>query len=157
MDIDDTDRQIVNALLGDGRASARDIAAETGVAATTVTKRLSDLEESGIIESYMPTVDYGALGYDVTAVFRLSVEGSGLATVVNRLQAHDQMIGVYEVTGSHDIIAIGKFTSTDEMNTEIKDLLTNPDITATNTNVVLETVREYEQFPVDLDIDTDDD
>jgi DNA-binding Lrp family transcriptional regulator len=153
MDIDETDRQIVNALLGDGRASARDIAAETGVAATTVTKRLSDLEERGVIDSYVPSVDYGALGYDVTAVFRLSVEGSGLATVVERLRAHDQMIGVYEVTGSHDIIAIGKFTSTDEMNNEIKDLLTNPEITATNTNVVLETVREYEQFPIDVDDD----
>jgi len=151
MDIDDTDRRIVNALLGDGRASARDIAAETGVAATTVTKRLSDLEERGIIESYIPTVDYEKLGYDVTAVFRLSVEGGGLKTVVERLRDHDRMVGVYEVTGSDDIVAIGKFESTDSMNTEIKDLLVDPDITATNTNVVLETVREYAQFPVDLE------
>jgi DNA-binding Lrp family transcriptional regulator len=151
MDIDDTDRRIVNALLGDGRASARDIAAETGVAATTVTKRLSDLEDRGVIESYIPTVDYDALGYDVTAVFRLSVEGNGLGTVVERLRDHDRMVGVYEVTGSDDIVAIGKFRSTDSMNTEIKDLLTDPSITATKTNVVLETVREYEQFAVDLE------
>ena len=151
MDVDDTDRRIVNALLGDGRASSRDIAAETGVAATTVTKRLSDLEDRGIVDSYRPTVDYDALGYDVTAVFRLSVQGSGLAPVVESLRDHPQMVGVYEVTGSHDVIAIGKFRSTDELNTEIKNLLTNPQITATNTNVVLETVREYEQFPVDLE------
>lgn len=151
MDIDDTDRRIVNALLGDGRASSRDIAAETGVPATTVTKRLSDLEDRGIIGSYVPSVDYDALGYDVTAVFRLSVEGSGLQRIVDRLHDHEQMVGVYEVTGGHDVIAIGKFTSTDEMNTEIKELLTDPEITATNTNVVLETVREFEQFPVDLD------
>ncbi|WP_136717410.1 HTH-type transcriptional regulator Lrp [Halorientalis salina] len=151
MDIDDTDRRIVNALLGDGRASARDIAAETGVAATTVTKRLSDLEDRGVIESYIPTVDYDALGYDVTAVFRLSVEGNGLGTVVQRLHDHDRMVGVYEVTGSDDVVAIGKFQSTDSMNTEIKDLLTDPSITAMKTNVVLETVREYEQFAVDLE------
>ena len=141
----------MNVLLGDGRASARDIAAETGVAATTVTKRLSDLEDSGVIESYMPTVDYDALGYDVTAVFRLSVEGDGLQSVVDQLSTHDRMVGVYEVTGSHDVIAIGKFESTDSLNTEIKDLLTDPQVTATNTNVVLETVREYEQFPIGLD------
>ncbi|MFD1586114.1 HTH-type transcriptional regulator Lrp [Halorientalis brevis] len=151
MTVDDTDRRIVNALLKDGRASSRDIAAEAGVAATTVTKRLSALEDRGIVDSYHPAVDYDALGYDVTAVFRLGVKGSGLAPVVDRLRDHDQMVGVYEVTGSHDVIAIGKFDSTDELNTEIKDLLTNPKITATNTNVVLETVREYEQFPLDLE------
>jgi DNA-binding Lrp family transcriptional regulator len=151
MDIDDIDRRIVNALLGDGRASARDIAAETGVAATTVSKRLSTLEDEGIIEDYIPSVDYEALGYDVTAVFRLSVEGGGLKTVVEQLRQHDQMVGVYEVTGDHDVIAIGKFTSTDSMNNEIKDLLVDPEIRATNTNVVLDTVREHEQFAVDLE------
>lgn len=151
MDIDDIDRQIVNALLGNGRASARDIAGETGVAATTVSKRLASLEENGIIEAYIPQVDYDELGYDVTAVFHLSVEGGGLGTVVERLRAHEQMVGVYEVTGDHDIVAIGRFIDTDQMNAEIKDLLTSPDITATNTSVVLDTVREYEQFPVDLD------
>jgi len=150
MDIDDIDRQIVNALLGNGRASARDIAGETGVAATTVSKRLSALEDDDVIESYVPQVDYDALGYDVTAVFHLSVDGGGLPEVVERLRAHHQMVGVYEVTGDHDIVAIGKFTDTDEMNAEIKDLLTSPDITATNTSVVLDTVQEYRQFDVNL-------
>jgi DNA-binding Lrp family transcriptional regulator len=147
--VDAIDRQIVNALLGDGRASARDIASATGVAATTVSKRLSDLEEDDIVEGYVPEVDYAALGYDVTAVFHLSVAGDGLASVVDRLEAHEQMIGVYEVTGDHDIVAIGKFTSTDAMNDEIKGLLTDADITATNTSVVLNVVREYDQFEVD--------
>jgi len=156
MDIDDIDRQIVNALLGNGRASARDIAAETGVAATTVSKRLATLEDEAVVEGYMPTVDYGALGYDVTAVFHLSVEGTGLGPVVDRLQAHDHMIGVYEVTGSHDIVAIGKFTTTDEMNREIKDLLTDADVRAANTSVVLNVVREYEQFPVDVESEEED-
>lgn len=150
MDIDDTDRRIVNALLGDGRASARDIADETGVAATTVSKRLSDLEDEGVVEGYTATIDYGRLGYDVTAVFHLGVEGDGLSTVVERLQDHDRMVGVYEVTGDHDIVAVGKFTSTEEMNTEIKDLLTDADIRSVTTSVVLNTVREFAGFPVDL-------
>lgn len=148
MEIDNIDRQIVNALLGNGRASARDIASETGVAATTVSKRLDDLESNDVIEGYTATIDYESLGYDVTAVFHLSVEGGGLTPIVDRLRASDRMIGVYEVTGDHDIVAIGKFTTTDEMNSQIKDLLTDADIRAANTSVVLDTVREFEQFPV---------
>lgn len=151
MKIDQTDRQIINALLENGRASSRDIASQTGVAATTVTKRLTDLEENGVIESYDPTVDYDYFAYDVTAVFRLSVEGDSLQSVVETLQNHNQMVDVYEVTGDDDIIAIGKFTSTDQMNTQIKELLTDPAVTATNTNVVLNNVKEYSQFPTNPD------
>ena len=147
--VDDIDRQVENALLRDGRASARDVAAETGVAATTVSRRMDQLLEAGIIEEYTARVDYEALGYDVTAVFQLSVDGSGLKTVTARLRDLDNMVAVYEVTGSHDIVAVGKFQDTDEMNAHIKELLTDPDVRTAATSVVLNTVREHEQFPVD--------
>jgi DNA-binding Lrp family transcriptional regulator len=156
MAVDDTDRRIVNALLADGRASAREIASETGLAATTVSKRLSDLEDQAIIESYRPVVDYDRLGYDVTAVFHLSVDGNGLKAVVDRLRDHARMVSVYEVTGSHDVVAVGKFRNTDEMNRKIKDLLTDPDVEAANTSVVLDVVRENAQFAVDLETEDED-
>jgi len=147
--VDDTDRQVVNALLQDGRASARDVAAATGIAATTVSRRMDDLEDTGVIDEYTVDIDYGALGYDVTAVFQLSVEGDGLGRVVDQLRDQREMIAVYEVTGDHDIVAVGKFTDTQSMNERIKTLLTDRDIRSASTSVVLNTVCEHEQFPVD--------
>ncbi|MBX0295998.1 HTH-type transcriptional regulator Lrp [Haloarcula nitratireducens] len=147
--VDDIDRRVVNALLRDGRASARDVAAETGVAATTVSRRMDQLAETGVIEEYTARIDYAALGYDVTAVFQLSVEGSGLESVTERLRDQSNMVAVYEVTGSHDVVAVGKFRDTGEMNARIKDLLTDPDVRSAATSVVLNTVREHEQFPVE--------
>ncbi|AUG48728.1 AsnC family transcriptional regulator [Haloarcula taiwanensis] len=147
--VDDTDRQVVNALLQDGRASARDVAAATGIAATTVSRRMDDLESTGVIDEYTVDIDYGALGYDVTAVFQLSVEGDGLERVVDRLRDRREMVAVYEVTGDHDIVAVGKFTDTQSMNERIKTLLTDEDIRSASTSVVLNTVCEHEQFPVD--------
>ncbi|MDT3433927.1 HTH-type transcriptional regulator Lrp [Haloarcula sp. 1CSR25-25] len=147
--VDDTDRQVVNALLQDGRASARDVAAATGIAATTVSRRMDDLEATGVIDEYTVDIDYGALGYDVTAVFQLSVEGDGLGRVVDQLRDRHEMIAVYEVTGAHDIVAVGKFTDTQSMNERIKTLLTDEDIRSASTSVVLNTVCEHEQFPVD--------
>ncbi len=147
--VDDTDRQVVNALLQDGRASARDVAAATGIAATTVSRRMDDLESTGVIDEYTVDIDYGALGYDVTAVFQLSVEGDGLGRVVDQLRDRREMIAVYEVTGDHDIVAVGKFTDTQSMNERIKTLLTDEDIRSASTSVVLNTVCEHEQFPVD--------
>ncbi len=39
---------------------------------------MDDLESTGVIDEYTVDIEYGALGYDVTAVFQLSVEGDGL-------------------------------------------------------------------------------
>ncbi len=151
MTYENLDRKLVNALLGDGRASLRSLAEDLDVSVTTVSNHLSNLEEAGIIRGYTPKVDYDALGYDVTAIVQLKVEGDALIEVTERLCEHKQMISVYEVTGDHDIIAIGKFSDTDDMNDEIKSLLTVPEIKESNTSVVLNAAKEHEQFELDLE------
>jgi len=151
MTYENLDRKLVNALLGDGRASLRSLAEDLDVSVTTVSNHLSDLEEQGIIQGYTPKVDYNALGYDVTAILQLKVEGSALKEVVDDLEDHRQMMSVYETTGDHDVIAVGKFTDTDDMNDEIKALLTDPDIKESNTSVVLNIAKEHEQFDLDLE------
>jgi len=150
MTYENLDRKLVNALLGDGRASLRSLGEDLDVSVTTVSNHLSDLEDEGIINGYTPKVDYDALGYDVTAIIQLKVEGSSLPEVTDSLQSHKQMISVYEVTGNYDIIAVGKFTDTDGMNAQIKELLTDPEIKESNTSVVLNTASEHEQFDLDL-------
>ena len=112
MTYENLDRKLVNALLGDGRASLRSLGEDLDVSVTTVSHHLSDLEDEGIINGYTPIVDYDALGYD--------------------------------------IIAVGKFTDTDGMNAQIKELLTDPEIKESNTSVVLNTASEHEQFDLEL-------
>ncbi|PSQ46003.1 AsnC family transcriptional regulator [Halobacteriales archaeon SW_6_65_15] len=151
MTYENLDAKLVNALLGDGRASLRSLAEDLDVSVTTVSNHLSDLEEAGVIDGYTPKLDYDALGYDVTAILQLKVEGNALPDVTDRLQSHDQMISVYEVTGDYDIIAVGKFADTDGMNRHIKTLLNDPDIKESNTSVVLNAASEHEQFELDTD------
>jgi DNA-binding Lrp family transcriptional regulator len=151
MTYENLDAKLVNALLGDGRASLRSLAEELDVSVTTVSNHLRDLEDEGVIEGYTPRVNYDALGYDVTAVIQLKVEGSALPEITDRLREQKQMVSVYEVTGDYDVIAIGKFKDTDGMNDQIKRLLTDADIRESNTSVVLNAVVENEQFELDID------
>ena len=92
---------------------------------------------------------YDAAGYDVTAVMQFKVEGDALGKITATLQDHDQMMSVYEVTGNYDIIAVGKFKDTDNMNDQIKALVTDPDIKQSNTSIVLNSVAENEQFELE--------
>ena len=151
MTYENLDARLVNALMGDGRASLREIGEQLDVSVTTVSNHLSTLEEDGVIQGFTPRIDYGALGYDVTAIIQLKIEGDALPEITDRLAEYDGMISVYEVTGDYDVIAVGKFEDTDGMNRQIKSLLTDPDIRESNTSVVLNAVVENEQFELDVE------
>ena len=151
MTYENLDVKLVNELLDDGRASLRSLAEELDVSVTTVSNHLGDIEGEGIIEGYAPRVNYDELGYDVTAVIQLKVEGNALPEITDRLREERRMISVYEVTGDYDVIAIGKFRDTDEMNDGIKSLLTDPDIKESNTSVVLNAVAEGRQFELEIE------
>jgi DNA-binding Lrp family transcriptional regulator len=145
------DTELVNELIGNGRASLRSLAEELDVSVTTISNHLNDLEERGVITGYSPIVEYDQLGYDVTAILRLKVEGSALPNLTERLQGHRQMVSVYEVTGEFDIIGVGKFEDTDDMNATIKDLLADADVNESSTAVVLNTPAENEQFEIEIE------
>lgn len=136
------DRQLVNALIDNGRASLRSLADELDVSVTTVSNHLDELESEGIITGYSPNIDYDAIGYDVTAIIQLKVEGDAISEVSADLETANQMLSVYEVTGDFDIIAIGKYVDTDDMNKQIKELLEQPAILETNTSIVLNIISE---------------
>lgn len=151
MTYDDLDTRLLNALRADGRASLRSLADDLDVSVTTISNHLSDLKAAGAIEGFEPIIDYGTLGYDVTAVVQIEVEGDALPDIATRLRERPQMMTVYEVTGAHDIVAVGKFRDTDDMNDLIKTLLADADVKATNTSVVLDAPAEHEQFAVPVE------
>ena len=64
--LDELDRHIVYALQQDSRnTSARSIADARGVSPSTVRKRISGLEDRGIITGYTLEVDYEAAGFQL--------------------------------------------------------------------------------------------
>jgi len=148
VDLDDIDRKLLARLLADGRAGASDLAEAAGVATSTATKRLQRLEDDGIIEGYRPEIDYASFGYQVTAVFRIDVEGTGVGSLVEDLLTSGRMVGVYEVTGSDDVVAIGKFEDTGAMNDRTRALRANEHVRSVAADVVLDAVCEGNTLPV---------
>lgn len=151
MTYDTLDEQLVNALLDDGRASFRRLADTVDVSVTTVSNHLRELEETGQIRGFVPLIDYSGFGYDVTAISHLKIEGSALSAITDWLASHDQFIGVYEVTGDHDVVLVGKYRDTDDMNQHIKRLLADPNINESNTSVVLNAISDHGQFRLPVD------
>jgi len=86
MTYNNLDNQLINLLLSDGRASLRSLGEGLDVSVTTVSNHINDLEAGGVIEGYTPIINYAELGYDVTAIMQLKVEGAALSEIVDRLR-----------------------------------------------------------------------
>lgn len=138
----DLDARLLGALQRNARRSNRQLAADLGVAASTVGHRLRDLERSGVIRGYRPVIDYRKLGLGLVAVTRIKARGDALPAIVRALTEHPSLTHVYEITGEFDVMVIGRFADESEMNREIKSMLGLPGIEGTNTSVVLDTPKE---------------
>lgn len=146
LELDDTDRAVLDARIRNPRMDVREIAAETGIVANRVEDRLDRLEDAGVIRGYTARVDYDAMGYDVTAVLRLSVDGDD---ILKRVRDEPRFVAVYAVTGNDDIVAIGKFRDTDDLNATATELLTDDTVQSLNISVALDAIQEFEPFTFD--------
>jgi DNA-binding Lrp family transcriptional regulator len=118
---DSLDRRLVAALCADGRADVRSLAAETDTAATTVQDRLRALEDDDVITGYTVRLDYGRLGYK-TVVIRLAVDHSDIEAVSARLREKPAFVTVYETSGHHTVVAVGKFGDETAIGTCLQEL-----------------------------------
>ena len=150
MTYENLDSKLINELLKDGRASFRTLSDRVGVSVATISRHLFALEDRGVIVGYAPKIKYEKLGYGLTAIIQLKVEGARIPDITSKLSDFNQMTSIYEVTGDYDLIIIAKFTDTEGMNKQIKAVLADPIIKASNTSVVLNAVVENRQFEMEI-------
>ncbi len=136
------DNKILTKLLEDGRASFRSIADDLDVSVTTISNHVDTMQKQGIIKGFKPILNHSKIGYTVTCVLMIKPEGQKIEELTEELENKENLTDVYEVTGDFDLIAIGKFKDTEDMNRMIKEILNHESVNETNTNVVLSNVKE---------------
>lgn len=142
MELNETDKKILENLLADARLSSRQIAKNVGVSVGTVLSRVKKMEEDGLIKGYSAILDHEKLGYELTVVTEITVSKGKLVEMENEVAKLPGVCCVYDVTGLTDAIIIAKFKSREDLGKFTKNLLSLPYVERTNTHVVLTTVRE---------------
>ena len=140
--LDKTDLQILNILQENSRLSYRKIAAKMGISGVMASARIKNLEDKGFLKCYTTRLDSAKLGYDLTAVIFVQIEGEYLKNLSNELSQMANVVAVYEVTGDFDIAALVKLKDRESLNTLLKELLITPHIRKTVTNIALNVVKE---------------
>lgn len=119
-----------------------------GLSGVIIASRIKALEEKGILKGYAAILDPVKLGFDLTAIVYVQTEGGYVDVVESELAKTSNVIGVYEVTGDFDIIAIAKLKDRESLNTLIKNLLITPHVKRTLTNITLNIIKEDFKIPV---------
>ncbi len=148
--VDELDRAILEDLNVDARRSHRTIAHHLDVSPTTVSTRIARLEAGGIIRGYVPILDDEQLGWDLWATIGIRISKGKLREVEERLARNPRAYAIYDLTGEFDALVIGRFRDRRDLDRFVKHALQDPHIERTNTQVVLNRVKEDRRVPVSL-------
>lgn len=74
MDMDSKDWEILRALQRDGRATAAQIAERIHLSPSSVSRRITRLEEEGVVTGYRAEIDQQKVGYELTVMVEISLD-----------------------------------------------------------------------------------
>lgn len=139
--IDKTDLKILNLMLEKPEVKYKDIAKALGLTIGTVHNRIKAMKASKVIQQIAPDIDTKKLGYDITALVNVLVKGGHLELIEKKYSKHKNVSAVYDVTGNYDMLIVGKFKHTADLNKFVKSLMAEDYVERTNTSLVLNIVK----------------
>ena len=142
MELDNTDRATLQALLKDSRASQRELSRIVGVAQGTITNRLKRLENNGIINGYSVVLNPESVGWTMTIMAGLCIAKGKMIDVQQKIAADSRVFSVYDVTGDWDSMVLARVRDRADLDDLTKTVFTLEGVTRSFTHVVLNTVKE---------------
>lgn len=142
MPLDELDEELLDALSRNSHRSSRELAKELRSSPSTILKRLSSLEKSGIIRGYTIERDWESLGYDFMALIEVTIHKGALLEVQKKISQLPGVVSVYDVTGQADSMVLARCKNRREFSGLVKKILAMEQVERTNTHVILNTVKE---------------
>ena len=139
-ELDEIDRNILSILQEDARKSYREIQNELNISIGTIHNRISKLKERGVISGYTLKLNNSELGYKLTFLIRIQIDGKKTPEVLEEISKKPEVCSVFHTTGEQSAALICRFKESDEVHQFIRDLNEKEFIINTNSNMVL---KEY--------------
>jgi Lrp/AsnC family leucine-responsive transcriptional regulator len=150
LEIDGTDRAILELLQENCKQPLATIGQKVGLSAPSVVERIHKLEEAGVITAYVATVDARRLGKDVTAFIGVSTETPrAIGPIEREISAISDVLECHHVTGVHTFMVKVKAEDTEALEHLIETIRLLDGVTRTETMVVLSTCTERTRIPLD--------
>lgn len=150
--LDRIDRQLLELLQREGRASAAALAERVSLSASAVQRRLQRLEQTGVIAGYAARLEPAALGLGLTAFVRVQLERHD-PSHVQRFTALardcEEVVACHALTGDMDYLLMVMVPDLAAFNRFLMErLLRSGGIRDVNSSFVLATVKAAGALPL---------
>ncbi|MHA1291291.1 MAG: Lrp/AsnC family transcriptional regulator [Promethearchaeota archaeon] len=138
--LDEIDSQIIRILQENARKSYREIQDSLGISIGTIHNRISKLKKKQIIEGYTLKLNNIKLGYKLTFLIRVQIDGKHTEEILNEIKKKTEVCSVFHTTGEQSAALICRFKESEDVHNFIRELNEREYITRTISNMVL---KEY--------------
>lgn len=138
--MDNIDRDIIKILQDNARTSYREIKDDLGISIGTIHNRIAKLKDKNIIESYTIRLNNKKLGYKLTFLIRMQIDGKYTDQVLSKLTKRTEVCSIFHTTGEQSAALICRFKNSEDVNKFIRELNKKDYIRRTVSNLVL---KEY--------------
>jgi DNA-binding Lrp family transcriptional regulator len=137
-ELDETDREILALLQRDSRRSFAEIAKAVSLSAPAVKRRVSRLEELGVIRGYTLELDHAKLGRPLDAFTELRFAGSTSVDAIAAIASEiPEVETVFTIAGDPDALVWIRVRDVAELKRVIDRLRRSGKVTGTKTLMVL--------------------
>ena len=138
--LDEIDKQIIRILQENARTSYREIQDALGISIGTIHNRITKLKKTGVIEGYTLKLNNEKLGYKLTFLIRINVDGKFTEEILSDIAKKPEVCSVFHTTGEQSAALICRFKESEDVHNFIRELNKKDNITRTNSNMIL---KEY--------------
>lgn len=138
-DLDEKDIDILK-MLRTGKTPLRVICNKLGLSKATVSRRITKMEESGIIKEYPIDVGLASMGI-MKSLVMLQIVGSSVMVIIEQLKKYEEIGRIFKTFGDHNLVCETYTHNVDELYEMIQTkLLKMPSVRNVEVDVLLDSV-----------------
>ena len=105
INLDETDLKLLKILSKNGRISGIELSKRLDISASTVTRKIKRLEDSGVIKGYLAIIDAEKFGNMARSALTIKLSGGvEINRILDELIQIEDICNVFETMGNYDIL-----------------------------------------------------
>jgi Lrp/AsnC family leucine-responsive transcriptional regulator len=162
IELDKTDRKILEILQADGRLSNQDVAERVNLSPSPCLRRIKRLEEAGVIRQYVALVDPDKIGLGLLAYVNVRLEKHSEGPANSRVPATSprfefaqavaawpEVVACYAMTGEMDFLLRVHVEDMDHFSRfMMATLLRHPSVLDVKSSFALQRIKETTALPI---------
>jgi len=120
--LDEIDEEIIKILQENAKTSYREIKDKLNISIGTIHNRISKLEENEIIEGYTLKLNNEKLGYKLTFLIRVNIDGKHTQEILEEITRKPEVCSVFHTTGEQSAALICRFKEAQDVHNFIREL-----------------------------------